>query len=135
MLFSLLLTAMRIAVLGLWAVLKPVLGWLLIVIGLIGMPMPIMNGVIFLVLGLALVGQRNKLIRWSRVQIKLLLQWWAALDTPLVGPLGRLAQRSAQTISRQHRRMRWWFMERRARKQAALAEQAASGEQAQATGD
>lgn len=127
--FAVLLNVLRIALLALWAVLKPVLGWLLIVVGLIGMPMPIMNGVIFLVIGLALVGQRNRVIRWSRVQIKLLLQWWAALDTPLVGPLGRLAQRSAQAISRQHRRMRWWFMERRARKQAALAEQA------QAAGD
>lgn len=117
------LTVLRTALLALWFVLKPVLGWLLIVVGLIGMPMPIMNGVIFLVIGLALVGHRNRLIRWSRVQIKLLLAWWAALDTPLVGPLGRLARRSAQTISRQHRRMRWWFMERRARRQAALSEQ------------
>lgn len=126
---TILLAVLRTLLIGLWAAMKPVLGWLLIVIGLIGMPMPIMNGVIFLVLGLALVGQRNRLIRWSRVQIKLLLQWWAALDTPLVGPLGRLARRSAQTISRQHRRMRWWFMERRARRQAALAEKA------QAAGD
>ncbi|HMQ31705.1 MAG TPA: hypothetical protein PKD53_13345 [Chloroflexaceae bacterium] len=119
---TIVLTVLRSALLALWFVLKPVLGWLLIVIGLIGMPMPIMNGVIFLVIGLALVGHRNRLIRWSRVQIKLLLVWWSALDTPLVGPLGRLARRSAQTISRQHRRMRWWFMDRRARKQAALAE-------------
>lgn len=126
---TILLALLRALLFGLWAVLKPVLGWLLIVVGLIGMPMPIMNGVIFLVIGLALVGHRNRLIRWSRVQIKLLLVWWAALDTPLVGPLGRLARRSAQAISRQHRRMRWWFMERRARKQAALAKKA------QAAGD
>lgn len=126
---AVLLTVLRTVLIAFWAVLKPVLGWILIVVGLIGMPMPIMNGVIFLVIGLALVGQRNKLIRWSRVQIKLLLQWWAALDTPLIAPLGRLAKRSAQTISRQHRRMRWWFMERRARREAALTERA------QAAGD
>lgn len=116
------LSVLRTVLLALWLVIKPILGWLLIVIGLIGMPMPVMNGVIFLVIGLALVGHRNWLIRWSRVQIKLLLKWWAALDTPIVGPLGRLAQRSAQTISRQHRRMRWWLMERRARRRAALAD-------------
>jgi hypothetical protein len=121
------LMVLRTLAIGFWLVLKPILGWLLIIIGLIGMPMPIMNGVIFLVMGLALVGHRNRLIRWSRVQIKLLLEWWAALDTPLVGPLGRLAQRSAQTISRQHRRMRWWFMERRARRLA--------GEQQPSPGD
>lgn len=119
-----LLTMVRTLIVGFWFVLKPILGWLLIVVGLIGMPMPIMNGVIFLVIGLALVGQRNRVIRWSRVKIKLLLRWWAGLDTPVVGWLGRLAERSAQTISRQHRRMRWWMLERQARKQAALAEKA-----------
>lgn len=120
---------LRAVGLALWLVLKPVLGWLLIVIGLIGMPMPIMNGVIFLVIGIALVGHRNWLIRWSRVQIKLLLAWWAGLGTPVVGALGRIAQRSAQAISRQNRRMRWWMLERSARRRAALAERArASGD-------
>jgi hypothetical protein len=118
---TLLLTALRALALGAWFVLKPTLGWLLIVIGLIGMPMPIMNGVIFLVIGLALVGHRNRVIRWSRVRIKQLLRWWAALETPVVGPLGRLADRSARGISRQHRRMRWWWMERQARRRAERA--------------
>lgn len=125
---TVLLTALRALVLGAWFILKPILGWALIVIGLIGMPMPIMNGLIFLVIGLALVGHRNRVIRWSRVQIKLLLKGWAALETPLVGPLGRLAARSAQEISRQHRRMRWWWMERQARRRAR-------GESAQSSAD
>jgi hypothetical protein len=124
-----LIMILRTIALWLWFVLKPTLGWLLIVVGLIGMPMPIMNGVIFLVLGIALVGPRNRLIRWSRVNIKLLLTRWAALDTPVVGPLGRLALRSAQSLSRQNRRMRWWMLERKARWRAARAEKArASGD-------
>lgn len=124
-----LLMLLRTVGLALWMVLKPVLGWLLIVIGLIGMPMPIMNGVIFLVLGIALVGPRNRVIRWSRVNIKLLLERWAALDTPLVGSIGRLARRSAQSLSRQNRRLRWWMLERGARRRAALAAKArASGD-------
>lgn len=114
--WTLLVLALRTVIFSLWLLLKPVLGWLLIVIGLIGMPMPIMNGVIFLLLGIALVGNRNWLIRWSRVQIKLLLAYWAALPTPVVGFVGRLAQRSAQQISKQYRRMRWWQIERRARR-------------------
>ncbi|MEI8167517.1 MAG: hypothetical protein WCG26_14140 [Chloroflexales bacterium] len=113
---------LRSLMLGCWLMLRPVLGWVLIVVGLIGMPMPIINGTIFLVLGVILVGKRNRLIRWSRVQLKLLLARWAALDTPVIGPLGRLARRSAQTISRQNRRMHWWFIARQARRRGALVE-------------
>ncbi len=123
---TVILTVLRAALLALWFVLRPILGWLLILIGLLGMPMPVVNGTIFLVIGLVLVGHRNWLIRWSRVQIKLLLQWWAGLDTPLIGPLGRLARRSARAVSRQNRRMRWWLMERRARRRGAPSERAGS---------
>ena len=118
-----LLELIRNLLIGFWFFLRPVLGWFLIVVGLIGMPMPIVNGLIFLVIGLALVGPRNRVIRWSRVHIKLLLERWARMQIFGIGPLGRLAQRSAQQISRQHRRMRGWFIERRARRQAALAQQ------------
>lgn len=126
---TLLITVLRTAVFTLWLVLKPALGWLLIVVGLIGMPMPIMNGLIFLVIGLALVGPRNRVIRWSRVQIKLLLERWAALDTPVIGPLGRLARLSARQVSMQHRRLRWWMLEREARRRARL------GDSVQSPGD
>lgn len=114
--WTLVILALRAVFLSIWVLFKPVLGWLLIVVGLIGMPMPIMNGVIFLLLGIALVGHRNWVIRWSRVRIKLLLARWAALPTPVIGLIGRLANRSAQQISKQYRRMRWWQMERRARR-------------------
>jgi hypothetical protein len=96
-----------------WKATKPILGWFLIVIGLIGMPMPIINGTIPLLIGIAMVGHRNWLIRWTRVHIKLFLRWWSARDWPLLGPLGRVARRSAEEISRQHRRMRFWMMDRK----------------------
>lgn len=111
--------AIRSALIWLWLICKPVLGWLFIVIGLIGMPMPIVNGLIFLVIGVALVGPRNRVIRWSRVHIKLLLYRWASMRRPLIGPAGRLALASAREISRQHRRLRWWWIDRRARQTAA----------------
>lgn len=124
--FTLALATTRSIILGIWFVLRPVLGWAFILLGLIGMPMPIVNGLIFLIIGLALVGQRNWLVRWSRVHIKLLLARWAALSTPGVGALGRFAQRSAQQVSRQHRRVRWWWIERRARRRTAGAGQISS---------
>lgn len=110
---------LRTTLLATWLVLKPVLGWFFIVIGLIGMPMPIVNGLIFLLIGLALVGPRNRLIRWSRVHLKLFLKEWALHPFPLIGGTGRLARRSAQQISRQHRRLRWWWLEHKARRQVA----------------
>ena len=113
--WTLLFAALRAGLIGLWMVAKPILGWLFIVVGLIGMPMPIVNGLIFLVIGIALVGPRNWLIRWSRVHIKLLLYRWAALTTPVVGDAGRLALEAARKISRQSRRLRWWWGEHRPR--------------------
>jgi len=111
--------ALRTVLVAVWLVLKPILGWFFIVVGLIGMPMPIVNGLIFLLIGLALVGPRNRTIRWSRVQIKRLLRAWAACSTPLIGPLGRLADTSARQVSRSSRRLHWWWRDREAARRAA----------------
>ncbi len=115
---TILLTLLRSALMWAWMICKPILGWALIVVGLIGMPLPIVNGLIFLVIGVALVGPRNWLIRWSRVHFKLLLYRWAARPGPLVGRLGQLALSSARRVSRQHRRLRWWWLARRPRRLA-----------------
>ncbi len=120
MLLWTLLAALKAASFYLWLLLRPVLGWFFIIVGLIGMPMPIMNGVIFLMIGVALVGHRNWLIRWSRVKVKLLVYWWAALRTPIVGFLGRWALRTVREISRQHRRLRWWWLERQKARQGVV---------------
>jgi hypothetical protein len=96
-----------------WPVLRQVLGWLFILLGLIGLVLPILQGVIFLVIGIALVGRRHRLIRWVSVHFKLFLHRWAALQTPLLGPLGRMALRGQQELSRQRRRLHWWHVERR----------------------
>jgi len=96
-----------------WPVLRQVLGWLLILLGLVGLVLPILQGVLFLVIGIALVGRRHPVIRWVAVYFKLGLRRWAALQTPLIGPLGRMALRGQQEVSRQRRRLHWWYVERR----------------------
>jgi hypothetical protein len=96
-----------------WPVFRQVLGWLFILLGLIGLVLPILQGVIFLVIGIALVGRRHPLIRWASVYFKLFVRRWAAVKTPVIGPLGRLALRGQQEVSRQRRRMHFWWIERR----------------------
>jgi hypothetical protein len=96
-----------------WPVLRQTLGWIFILLGLIGLVLPILQGVIFLVIGIALVGRRHRLVRWFSIHFKLFLRRWAALRTPLIGPLGRVAMRGQQEVSRQRRRLHWWYVERR----------------------
>jgi hypothetical protein len=109
----------------LWPVLRQVLGWVFILLGLVGLVLPILQGVVFLVIGIALVGRRNRLIRWASVSFKLFLRRWAALPTPLIGPLGRMALRGQQELSRQRRRLHWWYVERRLKRQHLLDKDAA----------
>jgi hypothetical protein len=101
-----------------WPVLRQVLGWIFIALGIVGMVLPVLQGVLFLMIGIALVGRRNWLIRWCAVRIKLLLRRWAAHPHPLIGRSGRWSLRAQQRLSRQRRRMAWSWMERRARAEA-----------------
>ena len=98
-----------------WPVLRQVLGWFFIVLGLLGIVLPVLQGVLFLMIGIALVGRRNIVIRWAAVRFKQFVRRWAALDIPLVGWLGRLALQAQQETSRRRRQIHWWRMERRAR--------------------
>lgn len=110
----------------LWPIVRQVLGWTCIVVGLLGLVLPLLQGIPLLVIGIALVGRRHPLIRWTSVHFKLLLRRWAALQTPIVGPLGRLALRAQQNVSRQRRRLHWWYVERkrlRAQQRAALVKE------------
>jgi hypothetical protein len=97
----------------LWPIVRQVLGWMFILLGLIGLVLPVLQGVLFLVIGIALVGRRNWLIRRSRLLFKRLLRRWAAVRTPLIGPAGRIALRAQWKFSREgrhlHRRYtEWW---------------------------
>jgi hypothetical protein len=106
-----------------WPVLRQVVGWLFIGLGLLGLVLPILQGVLFLVIGIALVGRRNIVIRYSRVATKRLLRRWAALPTPVVGASGRMALHGQREFSRRarhlHRRYDAW-VERRYGRAAGL---------------
>lgn len=100
-----------------WFMVRPVLGWFVIMLGLIGCLFPIIPGIPMLIVGSAMVGQRNRIIRWTRVRGKLFFRSWATLRIPLIGTVGRWIWRIQQEISRQYRHLRWWQQERQKEKQ------------------
>jgi hypothetical protein len=104
-----------------WPVIRQVLGWFFIFLGLLGLLLPVLQGVLFLVIGVALVGRRNWLIRRAALLIKRSLRRWAKVRTPVVGLLGRMALRAQHECSRQSRRLHRRFAERR-QQRARLAE-------------
>jgi len=109
-------TSFRRGALIAWRLLRQVLGWFFILLGLIGLVLPVLQGVLFLVVGIALVGRRNWLIRRSTLIFKRFLRRWAAVQTPLVGAAGRIALRAQWKVSREsrhlHRRYAEWWQRR-----------------------
>jgi hypothetical protein len=121
---SLLASAWRL----LWPVMRQVLGWIFIILGLLGLVLPVLQGVLFLVIGIALVGQRHWLLRRVRILIKRGLRRWAALRVPVIGPAGRIALRAQWRFSRQgrhlHRRYAEWAHRRSLRERRELTGEA-----------
>jgi hypothetical protein len=102
-----------------WPVIRQVLGWFFILVGLLGLLLPVLQGVLFLVIGVALVGRRNWLIRRAAILIKRSLRRWAKVSTPMIGPLGRMALRAQREYSRQSRRLHRRIAERHQRARRA----------------
>jgi hypothetical protein len=105
----------------LWPVVRQILGWTFIVLGLFGFVLPVLQGVLFLVIGIALVGRRNWLIRRSSVAFKRFLRRWAALEQPLLRKLGWLALSAQHKYSRQSRQLHRRYAERRRLRQQLRA--------------
>jgi len=99
-----------------WVVLRQVLGWFFILLGLLGLVLPVLQGVLFLVIGVALVGRRNWLIRRSTLLFKRFLRRWAAVQQPLIGGAGRIALRAQWKCSRESRHLHRRYTEWRQRR-------------------
>src|SRR5215212_8732178 len=105
-----------------WWLLRQVLGWFFILLGLLGLVLPVLQGVLFLVIGVALVGRRNPLIRHSMLIFKRFLRHWASARSPLVGGAGRLALRAQWKCSRESRHLQRRFTEWRQRRATSSLE-------------
>jgi hypothetical protein len=84
--------------------LRGVLGWPLIVIGLLTFPLPIPVGLPLLVVGTLLIGPRSRPIRLATISLRQGLRRWARLRTPLIGPLGRWLLQKQRRASAEYRR-------------------------------
>jgi len=87
-------------------VLRGIVGWPLIVVGLLTFPLPIPVGLPLLVVGTLLIGPRSRPIRLTTISLRLGLRRWARLDVPLIGPLGRWLLRKQRRAAAEYRRRR-----------------------------
>ena len=98
-------TSARTACLWMWRALRPGLGWLCLALGVLGIIFPLLPGIPILLVGVALVGRRNWVLRWASVQEKRLLRRLARHPAPMVREAGRwLARQQRQLTSRLRRR-------------------------------
>ena len=98
--------AVRSACLRIWRLLRPGIGWLCLGVGVLGLLLPILPGIPILLLGVALVGRRNRLLRWAGLQEKRLLRRWSRHPAPLMRDTGRWFVRQRRQIATQLRRRR-----------------------------
>jgi hypothetical protein len=84
----------------------------LIVVGILGVILPILPGMPFLILGTLVVGRRSRLLRRASVGGKQLLRRWAAHERPLVGRLGRWGLVAQRDSARRLRHLLWWWQAR-----------------------
>ena len=96
-----------------WPVLRPILGGLFLLLGVAGIILPILQGVLFLVLGAALIGPRNRFIRWMRVQYRLLLRTLHHASWRPVRWLGFQGRMSLRKMRQKSRELQDRFRQRR----------------------
>jgi hypothetical protein len=92
-----------------WRVVRPLLGWGFIILGVVGLVLPVLQGMLFLAIGFGLVGRRNPLLRWLRVHFKLLLRRMATLPYPPAAQVGRALLNVQRRGSRRLRHLSRWY--------------------------
>ena len=90
-------------------------GWFVIVLGVLGIFLPLLPALVLLPIGVALVGRRSTVVRWSRTRMKLLLrvaETWRGLP----GRLGRFLRERERRMAAflRERRIGKWERPRRA---------------------
>jgi hypothetical protein len=82
---------------------RAVLGWGCVVVGIVITISPIPFGFLLVIMGVILLGARNRGLRMARVAWKRLLRRWAALPLPVVSAVGQRLQQAQQSLERRMR--------------------------------
>ena len=89
---------------GRW--LRLVLGWALILIGVLGLVLPGIQGILTIAAGAALVGRQSRPLRWVMAVMRIATRR-IAHGPGWVGRLGRFLVHQDRTLSRKLRHQRW----------------------------
>lgn len=79
---------------------RRIIGWPLVLVGLVLTPLPIPFGVPLVTVGVLLIGTRDRVVRTSYVHIRRALRGWAGSRLPLVGWSGRFVLARQQQLAR-----------------------------------
>jgi hypothetical protein len=85
---------------------RVIIGWPVLVMGILITPLPIPIGLMMVALGTVLIGTRTWVIRWAFVNMRLLLRRWSQIQQPVVGDTGRFLWNNMQQVSRKARQRR-----------------------------
>jgi hypothetical protein len=85
---------------------RTALGWVVIAVGLVLLPLPIPLGLILLIIGAWLIGTRSRAVRLTTVYTRLFLRRWARLPIPYVNRPGRFLLAKQRQLAREVRRRR-----------------------------
>ena len=92
--------------------LRYLVGGTLIVIGILGVVLPILPGMPFLISGSLIIGRRSRPFRLASVAGKRFLKRWSAHERPWLARTGRWSLLAQRDSSRRLRRMLWWWQVR-----------------------
>jgi hypothetical protein len=95
--------------------LRFIVGGGLILLGILGVILPVLPGMPFLILGTLVLGRRSRTLRRGSVWGKRALRRWAAHEGPIVGRIGRWGLAAQRDSSRSLRRIIWWLGAQRRR--------------------
>ena len=75
------------------SMIRRILGWSSIGLGLLGIVLPVLPGLIFIALGIVLLGPHDPALRRSAIAIRLILRRWSQAEQRHMRQIGRFVRR------------------------------------------
>ncbi len=104
-----------------------IVGWISILLGLLGMVLPILPGVILLTVGILLLGPHDPALRRMALSVRLALRRWSQVKQPYLRWIGWNVRRTYGTVRLQLRAQRHRLQHRKSLWRDSLLVLAAAG--------